>query len=587
MKQTRLNRNNNSTTKDNDSRILRSNSLLEGIDFDSSFSEDNTISSKTDTSDIELDREEDDDEVVFENLKEENKGVIDMSDFSDDDDSAILAAAARLTEKRDASSPMTSKSKSIKLQPSRSPQQESKEFKHPITKPIQSSKTSRGGGLFNYFPSNAFGTALQQIRFHSKSSKQTSSYSTAAPNEHFDYDHHQPRFYEMTQRPGRDSLDTIEPIRHVGSANKIKEVHTFSKKQEEVLQKVKRGVSLFFTGSAGTGKSVLLKKMISELRKIYPDQVAVTASTGLAACNIGGQTLHSFAGIGLGTGDKESLVKKVRSSRKASARWKAIRVLIVDEISMVDGHLLDKLNHVAKKIRKSNLPFGGIQVVLSGDFYQLPPVVKQVDNRGEEILEKLEPYFAFESAAWEEIIQDIVVLDEVFRQKGDQGFIDMLNEMRDGIVSESAIKKFRVLERPLPNHDGITAAELYATRFEVERANKRRLDQLPGMEVTYPAFDSGTLPEPQRSNLLQNFLAPWDLHLKKDAQVMCIKNFDETLVNGSLGKIVNFVDRETYLSTGNTNPDDKSKTVYNAPVESEDKEQPDLSDYIFHGMVDC
>lgn len=133
--------------------------------------------------------------------------------------------------------------------------------------------------------------------------------------------------------------------------------------------------SVFFTGSAGTGKSVLLRQLIENLKEHYkPGQVAVTASTGIAACNIGGCTLHAFAGIGLGNGTVDQLMVKLDENKRAKARWRKTKVLIIDEISMIDGDLFDKLDEIARRVKRSTKPFGGIQLIITGDFYQLPPV---------------------------------------------------------------------------------------------------------------------------------------------------------------------------------------------------------------------
>lgn len=355
-------------------------------------------------------------------------------------------------------------------------------------------------------------------------------------------DHH--TILLATQRPSVGKSKSPE----AGQSVKVVQPIILSKEQEIVLQKVLQGVSLFYTGSAGTGKSVLLRSIIKALRRKYPTGVAVTASTGLAACNIGGITLHSFGAIGLGTGTVDNLIKKIKRNKKAHGRWRDTKVLIIDEVSMVDGELLDKLNEISKRLRKNNAPFGGIQLVACGDFYQLPPVMKKISAEGD-TRDDVEAFFSFESLAWNETIQETIILKEVFRQKGDQVFINMLNEMRDGRISESTIQEFRRLSRPLECPAGILPAELFATRNEVERANKRRLNALPGEAVSYRAIDSGSLQEPQKSALLLNFLAPQDLLLKKDAQVMCVKNFDETLVNGSLGTVVDFVDKDTYMKT--------------------------------------
>ncbi|CAK9437494.1 uncharacterized protein LODBEIA_P18720 [Lodderomyces beijingensis] len=344
-----------------------------------------------------------------------------------------------------------------------------------------------------------------------------------------------------TQKPTIENIDS-----QVGNEAKKVQPIILSKEQEIVLQRVMSGISLFYTGSAGTGKSVLLRSIIKSLRLKHSSGIAVTASTGLAACNVGGITLHSFGGIGLGTGTVDSLIKKIRRNKKASKRWLETKVLIIDEVSMVDGELLDKLNAIAKKLRRNQAPFGGIQVVACGDFYQLPPVVRKLDDDGN-VRDDVEAFFSFECLAWKETIQQTIILKEIFRQKGDQMFIDMLNEMRDGRISEATVNEFRRLKRDLDCPKGIVPAELFATRYEVDKANKARLAALPGDVTKFKAIDTGSLPEPQKSTLLANFLAPMELHLKKEAQVMCIKNFDETLVNGSLGTIVDFMDKDTYM----------------------------------------
>ena len=186
-----------------------------------------------------------------------------------------------------------------------------------------------------------------------------------------------------------------------------------SAEQEYVKELVvDRGRSVFFTGPAGTGKSVLMRAIIAELKKKYardPERVAVTASTGLAACNIGGMTLHSFSGIGLGKEDAAALVKKIRRNPKAKNRWLKTKVLIIDEISMVDGDLFDKLNQIAKTLRSNGRPWGGIQLVITGDFFQLPPVPdgsKQRDIK-----------FAFEGVTWGVSLDHTIGLKQVFRQK--------------------------------------------------------------------------------------------------------------------------------------------------------------------------
>lgn len=184
-----------------------------------------------------------------------------------------------------------------------------------------------------------------------------------------------------------------------------------SGEQSNVLELVtEQKKSVFFTGSAGTGKSVLMRAIIEKLRTVYkrePDRVAVTASTGLAACNIGGVTLHSFSGIGLGKEPVPDLVKKIMRNQKAKNRWLRTKILVVDEVSMVDGELFDKLEAIARFIRKNGRPFGGIQLVVTGDFFQLPPV----PDYGKQVK------FAFDADTWTTSIHHTIGLTEVFRQR--------------------------------------------------------------------------------------------------------------------------------------------------------------------------
>ena len=247
-----------------------------------------------------------------------------------------------------------------------------------------------------------------------------------------------------------------------------------SDEQRKVLDLVAGGKkSVFFTGSAGTGKSVLLREIIRVLRDKHKreiDRIAVTASTGLAACNVGGVTLHSFAGIGLGKEAVPELVRKIKKNSKAKLRWMRTKVLIIDEISMVDGDLFDKLEGIARIIRNNGRPFGGIQLVITGDFFQLPPV----PDYGKVAK------FAFDAATWNTSIEHTIGLTEVFRQKDPgilsswwkqrigmlircAGFANMLNEMRLGRLSGKSIDTFKSLTRPLNFQDSFQATELYVT----------------------------------------------------------------------------------------------------------------------------
>ncbi|PIL25209.1 hypothetical protein GSI_13098 [Ganoderma sinense ZZ0214-1] len=328
--------------------------------------------------------------------------------------------------------------------------------------------------------------------------------------------------------------ETLVVAAKSGSAAKPSPVF-LSQEQTHILKLVESGLSLFYTGSAGAGKSVLLREIIRTMRKKHrtaADAVAVTASTGIAACNVGGVTIHSFAGVGIGADSLDGLVSKVQKNKKATARWLRTKVLIIDEVSMVDGDLFDKLAQIGSRIRKNPAPFGGIQVVVTGDFFQLPPVTK--GSQGVK--------FAFEAQMWPETVKKTFNLTKVFRQR-DPEFVDMLNEMRFGRLSEESIAKFRRLEREIVYEDGLGATELFPRREDVERSNGVRMGGITGKEQLYTASDGGSITDQQqRDKMLGNFMAPKRLVLKEGAQVMLIKNLDDTLVNGTMGKVLRFVD---------------------------------------------
>jgi ATP-dependent DNA helicase PIF1 len=221
----------------------------------------------------------------------------------------------------------------------------------------------------------------------------------------------QKKHREESKKGVKSLAGTEESIAKAKTTNKRPARVFLSDEQQHVLDLViEQKKSVFFTGSAGTGKSVLMREIIACLRKKYsrePDRVAVTASTGLAACNVGGVTLHSFAGIGLGKEDVPELVRKIKKNQKAKHRWMRTKVLVVDEVSMVDGDLFDKLEAIARQIRNNARPFGGIQLVITGDFFQLPPVPEG----------RRAAKFAFDASTWSTSIEFTIGLHHVFRQK--------------------------------------------------------------------------------------------------------------------------------------------------------------------------
>eukprot|EP00033_Pygsuia_biforma_P003605 GCRY01003947.1.p1 GENE.GCRY01003947.1~~GCRY01003947.1.p1 ORF type:complete len:305 (-),score=34.52 GCRY01003947.1:296-1210(-) len=262
--------------------------------------------------------------------------------------------------------------------------------------------------------------------------------------------------------------------------------------------------SVFFTGAAGTGKSFLLKRIVESLPA---SSTFVTASTGIAAVNIEGTTLHNFVGAGLCIGPISELVGKIKKNRLTRKRWIQCRVLIVDEISMVSGPFFDTVEEIARLVRGSKEPFGGIQLVLCGDFLQLPPVEK----KGPVI-------YSFEARSWGRCVQHTVRLNTVFRQQLDTDFIRVLTELRSGKGSEATEKilRQRVGVGLLPVDDDVLPTLLFCRNVDVDRINYQRLQALEGKPLCFTAKDH--VQSPTYANALEA-LIPFKVELKVGAQV--------------------------------------------------------------------
>ena len=304
--------------------------------------------------------------------------------------------------------------------------------------------------------------------------------------------------------------------------------------------------NIFFTGSAGTGKSFLLKLIIKKLQTRYGiTNIGVSAPTALAASNIGGKTIHRLFGIGLGKESKEILLERVKKKMDNYMVWRRMSVLIIDEISMLDSEMLEKLNFIAKKIKRSEKAFGGIQIIICGDFLQLPPVNKNNFN-------SINLNYCFKSNAWKEIVDENIILTKVFRQQGDNELIDILNSLRIGKIDYKIENKLLKLSRSIEFNDGIEPTELFPTRNEVEKSNLLKLNLLNGPEIEFIAkdisIDNSKIDEKDKKSL-ENLLCSEILKLKIGAQVMMLKNdVHNDLVNGQLGIIETFLTKPVLQS---------------------------------------
>lgn len=297
-------------------------------------------------------------------------------------------------------------------------------------------------------------------------------------------------------------------------------------KQKDALEILKTGRNVFVTGPAGSGKTHLLNTYI-EFLKFHDIDVGITASTGIAATHMGGVTIHSWAGIGIHGFMSDDDLEALAEKSYLSSRFEKVKVLIIDEISMLHHYRFDLLNRVMKSMKGCNDPFGGVQVVLCGDFFQLPPVSRLGEPKGE---------FVYKSDAWREADFTICYLEEQFRQK-DGAMNDILNEIRSGNVSAST-KKMLHGRTNVRTYKDVEPTKLYTHNIDVDALNIAELEQLSSREVSDHAMQAKGK-EHLAATLKKSCLAPESLRLKVGARVMCVKNnFDVGYVNGTLGVVV-------------------------------------------------
>ena len=311
--------------------------------------------------------------------------------------------------------------------------------------------------------------------------------------------------------------------------------------QTAALQAIQAGRNIFLTGPGGTGKSFTVQQIMI-WAKSADILVAVTAMTGCAALLVNAKTLHGWAGIGLGRESPEILATAILKKSKSKRNWIDTRLLIIDEISMMTPELLEKLDHVARRVRKKpDTRFGGLQLVLVGDFCQLPPVQKGASQ------------FAFESPVWSTLIDETHTLTRIERQK-DPVFQRILCEARLGELSPESIGilKSRVGLDWKNTPDGIQPTLIYSRKAQVDEINRSNMEELDGESMTFEVqtvfkgpFGSATKMtfevESALHRLDQDANYEQSLELKVGAQVMLISNIAGTkLVNGSRGVVTGF-----------------------------------------------
>jgi ATP-dependent DNA helicase PIF1 len=315
--------------------------------------------------------------------------------------------------------------------------------------------------------------------------------------------------------------------------------NNLSIKQKNAYELILKGFNVFLTGPGGTGKTEFIKLFCKEFGK--SKTIGITSTTGTSAILINGTTLHSYLGIKLGKDSADSLYLKIINSSFTLKKWIELEILIIDEISMLDPILFDKLELLARKIRKNEKPFGGIQLILTGDFLQLPCVKSE--------------NFCFEAKSWNKCIDEVIYLTEIFRQS-DNIFQTCLNEIRIGELSENTIDILNSRKGiKLKNDYGIIPTKLYSLNKDVDNENKKQLDKLLLKDENLEFFEfelDCKLLKPGFKFIDEKIdklsLISRKLELCIGAQVMLLVNLDlyNNLANGSRGVIIDFDKEDNY-----------------------------------------
>lgn len=295
--------------------------------------------------------------------------------------------------------------------------------------------------------------------------------------------------------------------------------------QKDALEILKMGYNCYITGAAGSGKTHLLNEYIKFLKN-KGVEVGITASTGIAATHMGGTTIHSWSGLGIKDDLTEYDLEDLESKKYLYDRFKNTDVLIIDEISMLHHFRLDLVERIARHLKRNQLPFGGMQIILCGDFFQLPPVSRMGEK---------ESHFSYKSETWKKLDLKICYLEEQFRHKDDK-FIKILNGIRGNNLSEESLFCLNSRNNACLK-EGVEPTKLHTHNINVDTINDTELNKLSGQIFAYKMEDKGR--KALVDALKKSCLAPEVLRLKKGARVMFVKNnFEEGYANGTLGKVI-------------------------------------------------
>lgn len=308
--------------------------------------------------------------------------------------------------------------------------------------------------------------------------------------------------------------------------------------QEQALTILKTGANVFLTGEPGSGKTHTVNQYISYLRA-HDIEPSITASTGIAATHVGGMTIHSWSGVGIKRALSPYDLDALMGREALVKRINVAKVLIIDEISMLDATVLDMVEQIVRTVRQSSAPFGGLQMVFVGDFFQLPPIPEP----GSAV------QFAFEGRAWRTANPIVCYLSEQHRQE-DQGYLNTLSAIRRGKIDDSVYEHLET-RRVSPDAEEKEVTKLYTHNADVDRMNNDALGRIKGDIKSFKMDSVGNAKLIE--GLKKNCMSPETLTLKVGATVMFTKNnFEAGFVNGTLGVVVDF-DRSTSRPVVKTN----------------------------------
>lgn len=316
----------------------------------------------------------------------------------------------------------------------------------------------------------------------------------------------------------------------------------------KIREYIDSGKNIFITGGAGTGKSYTLNR----LKEIYKDELVVTSTTGISALNVNGQTLHSWAGIGIANKPIEFIVKKIKNNPILFKQLILCKKLAIDEISMLDNKTFEYVDRVLQRVRENDLPFGGIQIILIGDFFQLPPVKAEDTDKD----------FCFNSDTWSDLNLITILLKNVKRQT-DPKFVEALNNVRIDKTSVEDLKVFYECDKPANYEVEKDVLRIFGTNTDADNYNQKCFDEIESAPYLYETFDNLyqysliddnctiiKMDDEGKKKISEKDLyclkqfdrdckAPLKLELKEGCRVMLLKNLNikQGLVNGSCGTV--------------------------------------------------